>query len=55
MNDNYCDDLQQGSDETLTSACSHLHVKFKCFTESDEDAKVIHSSRVNDGRWEIQI
>ena len=51
-NDDYCDDLKNGNDETITSACSHLHTQFRCQTiqYGDSIAKIIPSSRVNDGK-----
>ena len=45
-NDDYCD-LPDGSDETLTSACSYFPVKFVCTA----DKKQIPTSRVNDGTY----
>ena len=44
-NDDYCD-LPDGSDETETSACSHLKVKYRCTAVHS-----IPTSRINDGYY----
>ena len=43
FNDDYCD-LQDGSDETETSACSYLKVEYRCTAVYS-----IPTSRINDG------
>lgn len=50
MNDNYCDCVD-GSDEPLTSACSHLLVHSRVFhcTGGDNPSAGIYLSRVGDG------
>lgn len=48
LNDDYCD-CPDGSDETLTSACSHLTVGNRTFACNDEDKTMIFASRVGDG------
>ena len=48
INDNYCDCIDDGSDETTTSACSHVLVHrpvFKC----DDGETIIFASRIKDG------
>ena len=48
INDNYCDCIDDGSDETLTGACSHILVgqaKFIC----DDGETHIFTSRIKDG------
>ncbi len=47
VNDNYCD-RTDGSDETMTSACSNFPVKFTC-----SDGKLLFTSRVNDGKFSV--
>ena len=46
LNDDYCDH-NDGSDETQTSACSHILVHQKLF-QCDQKTKTIYMSRVND-------
>jgi hypothetical protein len=48
LNDDYCD-CPDGSDETLTSACSHITVGKRTFACNDEDKTMIFASRVGDG------
>lgn len=48
LNDDYCD-CPDGSDETLTSACSHLTVGKHTFACNDEDNTMIFASTVGDG------
>jgi hypothetical protein len=47
LNDNYCD-CADGSDETETSACSHVTVQQASFQCRDK-SKAIYASRVGDG------
>ena len=47
LNDNYCD-CSDGSDETETSACSHILVNKKTFVCKDGNGSVF-TSRVSDG------
>lgn len=51
-NDNFCDNLVDGRDETATSACSHIQSTLNVFTCIDSSGlfnKTIPTSRVNDG------
>jgi hypothetical protein len=48
LNDDYCD-CPDGSDETLTSACSHITVGKRTFACNDLDKTMIFASRVGDG------
>ncbi|KAJ1398876.1 hypothetical protein B484DRAFT_308957, partial [Ochromonadaceae sp. CCMP2298] len=52
INDDYCDTFD-GSDETRSSACSHLKSTFSCpaptHTIANKHIVEIPSSRVNDG------
>lgn len=47
LNDNYCD-CADGSDETETSACSHVTVQQASF-QCRDGSKAIYASRVGDG------
>ena len=47
-NDDYCDCIDDGSDETTTSACSHRLVQIPTFHCLDGEL-VIYASRVQDG------
>jgi len=48
VNDDYCD-CSDGSDEPMTSACSHLLVRKETFPCGDGSGLVIYASRVGDG------
>jgi protein kinase C substrate 80K-H len=48
LNDDYCDCLEDGSDEPNTSACSHVLVQQPTFHCTDGTA-VIFASRIMDG------
>jgi hypothetical protein len=48
LNDDYCDCLEDGSDEPNTSACSHVLVQQPTFHCADGTA-IIFASRVKDG------
>jgi protein kinase C substrate 80K-H len=48
LNDDYCDCLEDGSDEPNTSACSHVLVQRPTFHCADGTA-IIFASRVMDG------
>ena len=48
LNDDYCD-CADGSDESLTSACSHITAQKATFHCLDGTGRVIYASRVRDG------
>jgi hypothetical protein len=48
LNDDYCD-CPDGSDETLTSACSQITVGKRTFACNDNDKTMIFASSVGDG------
>jgi hypothetical protein len=52
LNDDYCD-CSDGSDELLTSACSHILVGQHIF-ECDLNKKSIYASRISDGIYDCK-
>lgn len=48
VNDNYCDCVGSGTDETSTSACSAYNIKRKVF-QCPKNGAMIYASRIDDG------
>mmetsp|Transcript_22068 Transcript_22068/g.39784 ORF Transcript_22068/g.39784 Transcript_22068/m.39784 type:complete len:159 (-) Transcript_22068:442-918(-) len=49
LNDDFCDCLDDGRDEPLTSACSHLLVQRANFSCHDNPSQLVYASRIHDG------